>query len=140
MTRTDRLRTTTLPPKDLVSPCTSTATAPLPVVASSLRMADALCRLQGDRNRLAHAQILRALRGSLDAEDEASPLLLAVDDGRGELRLGRDEVDPRCQPTGAAVAADPDGVADMHGGQGRLRHEEPHAGIVRRQQRQDRPP
>src|ERR1700674_4910069 len=115
-------RTTTLPPKDLVSPSTSTATAPF--LASTAGMTDTSGRLQGDGHGLAHAQVRGLLRYCLDAEYQARAFLLAVDDGRGELGLRRDEVHSRHEALRASVAIDGDPVADVHLRQDRLRHEE----------------
>src|SRR6516162_5585413 len=104
----DRLRTTILPPKDLVSPSTSMATAPLSPVCrdrSSESMVHTRRGLQNDRNRLADAQLLGTLRDRFDAEHQPRPLLQAVDHGRRELGLGGDEVDARGKSAGAAVAS-----------------------------------
>src|SRR3982074_2255347 len=83
-------------------------------------------RLQGDGNWLANAQLLGALWGRLDAEHQPRPLLLAIDDGRGEFGLCRDEIDAGSKPAGATVAAHPNAVADVDFRQCRLRHEEAH--------------
>src|SRR5262249_55618847 len=137
----DRSRTTILPPKDLVSPSTSMATEPLlprRFEDSSLGMAHPYRRLQRDGNRLANAQLLLALGDRLDAEHQPGPLLQAIDHGRGELSLSRDEIDACCQSAGAAVAIHGNPVADVDCRQCRLRHEEAHTRILRWQQRQDR--
>src|SRR6478736_7107083 len=130
-------RTTTLPPKDLVRPSTSTAMAPF--LASAAGMAGTGERLQGDRYRLADAHVHGPLRQGLDAEHEAGALLLAVDDRGRELGLRRDEVHARNEILRAAVAVDRDPVADVHLRQDCLRHEEAYPDVLRRQQRHDRP-
>src|SRR5215475_8660691 len=95
-----RLRTTTLPSKDLVSPSTSIATA----ASLPLRMIGACTsRLEADRHRLSDAQVLRMLRTCLDAKHQAGPLLAAIDDGGRELRLCRNKADARRLPCLAAV-------------------------------------
>src|SRR5215468_10470413 len=138
-----RSRTTTLPAKDLVRCSTSIATAALPLAApvrlSPLRMALALGGLQPHGDRLADPQVLGLLRSRLDAKHQAGALLAAVDHGWRKLGLGRDEADARDQPRLAAVAGDLDAVVDMQARQRRLRHEEAHFGVVRWQQRDDRP-
>src|SRR5262245_9286814 len=98
------LRTTTLAPNDLVSPSTSMAMAPLPGLSPG--MAHTCCRLrQANGDRLTDAQIFRLLWQGLDAEHKSRALLLAVDDGRRELGLHRDEAHARHQIARAAVAA-----------------------------------
>src|SRR5262245_19311137 len=138
-----RSRTTTLPAKDLVRCSTSMATAALPLSPlprlSPLRMALALGGLQPHGDRLADPQVLGLLGSRFNAKHQAGALLAAVDHGWRKLGLGRDEADARDQPRLAAVAANLDAVVDMEAGQRRLRHEEAHLGIVRRQQRDDRP-
>src|SRR6476646_1496167 len=101
-----RLRTTTRPPNDLVSPSTSTAMPPLPALAAS--MADPCGWLQGDRHRLADAHVARLLRNRLDAEHQTRALLLTVDDRRREFGLRRDEVHPRHEGLGTPVTIDRD--------------------------------
>src|SRR4026208_198744 len=111
-----RSRTTTRPPNDLVSPSTWTAMAPSSVppafapsgIALSAGMADPRGWLQGDRHRLSHPHVARLLRHRLDAEHQSRALLLAVDDGRRELGLGRDEVHPCREALRAAIATDRD--------------------------------
>src|SRR6267142_1224984 len=107
----ERLRTTTLPANDLVNPSTSMAIWPL--LALFPGMAHTCRRPQGNGDRLAHPHLFRLLRQRLDAEHQPRPLLLAVDDGRRELGLRRDEAHARYQVAAAAVAAHRDRVADM---------------------------
>src|SRR5262245_12441547 len=106
-----RLRTTSLPSKDLLSPSTSIAICFLP--SSFLGMAEACGRFQADGHRLAHAQVLRLLGTCLDTEHQASALLAAVDDRRRKLRLRRNKADARDQPRLAAVAVHLDRVVDF---------------------------
>src|SRR5262245_23627245 len=108
----ERLRTTTLAPNDLVSPSTSMAIWPL--LALSPGMAHTCRGLQGNGDGLAHAQILRPLGQGLDAKHQPRPLLLAVDDGRCELGLRRDEADACGEVAPAAVAAHSHRIADAH--------------------------
>src|SRR5262245_15341760 len=131
-----RSRTTSLPSKDLLRPSTSMAMSSLPL--SLLRMTDACRRLQSNRHRLPDAQVFRLLGARFDAEYEAGALLPAVDHGRRKLGLRRDEADARDLAGHTAVAADVDAVVNLEGWQGRLRHEEAHLGVVRRQQGNDR--
>src|SRR5258705_8619037 len=136
-----RLRTTTLPAKDLLRPSTSMAiAAPLSFLRSFLRMADAWRGPEADRHRLADPQVLRLGRPRFDAEHQAGTLFAAVDDRRRKLGLRRDEADAGGEARCAAVAADVDCIVDVQAGQRRLRHEKAHLGVVRRQQGDDRPP
>ena len=82
----------------------------------------------------------RPLGHRLDAEHQPRALLLAVDDGRRELGLRRDEVDARDEVVRAAVAAAPRSRSPMCtvgstacGTKKRTLH------VARRQQRHDRP-
>src|SRR5262249_52115398 len=99
-----RLRTTTLPAKDLVRPSTSTAMARL--FASSGGMADTRRLLQCNGYGLADPHVGGLFRDRLDPEYQPRTLLKAIDDGWGELGLRRYEVHPRRQTWCAAVAVD----------------------------------
>src|SRR5262245_43924068 len=132
-----RSRTTTLPPKDLVRPSTSTAMAP--VVASAAGMADTRGLLQGDGYGLADAHVGGPLRNSLDSEYQPCTLLQAVDHGWGELGLRRNEIHPCHQAGCAAITADRNPVADVHLRQRCLGHKEAHPDVLGRQQRHNGP-
>src|SRR5262245_29469249 len=132
-----RSRTTTLPPKDLVSPSTSTATASF--IASAAGMAHTRRLLQRNGYGLADTHIAWPLRNRLDPEHQTRTLLQTVDDGWGELGLRRYEVHPRRQVRRATVAVDHDLVANVHLRQERLRHKEAHSDVLGRQERHDRP-
>src|SRR5262245_1967607 len=132
-----RSRTTTLPPKDLVSPSTSTATASF--IASAAGMAHTRRLLQRNGYGLADTHIAWPLRNRLDPEHQTRTFLQAVDDGWGELGLRRYEVHPRRQVRRATVAVDHDLVANVHLRQDRLRQKEAHSDVLGRQERHDRP-
>src|SRR3990172_7893814 len=99
----ERLRTTTLPSNDLVSPSTSTATAALRW--SFARRADTSGLLQSYRHRLADAQALGMLGHGLNTKHQPRALLLAVDDRRRKLGLRRDKIDACHEIADASVTA-----------------------------------
>ena len=127
-TRNERSTTTCLVPKLLLRPWTS-------MTAPGRRFVHFNVTLTGCPGCSLLASSAR--RPRLDHEHELAARLVAVDDGRRELRFVRDVGERRRDVGAATVALDRNRATDGEAADDRLRHEEAHLHVLRRQHPHD---